>query len=93
MIRGKDGAEVEEPRAGLPARDAELATPDARMAELEEKLARYRELMGPTDPAEAAEGTIRAAWGTDVGENACHGSDAPETARNEIAYFFPGYEL
>lgn len=59
----------------------------------ENAIARYRELMGATDPAKAAEGTIRKAFGTNVGENAVHGSDAPETAQTEIRYFFPGYEL
>ena len=38
-------------------------------------------------------GTIRKRFGTDIGENACHGSDAPETAAFEVGYFFPGYEL
>jgi nucleoside-diphosphate kinase len=61
--------------------------------EAEDAIARYRELMGATDPAKAAEGTIRKAHGTNVGENAVHGSDAPETAKNEVAFFFPGYEL
>jgi nucleoside-diphosphate kinase len=56
-------------------------------------IARYRELMGATDPAKATDGTIRKAHGTNVGENAVHGSDAAETAQNEIRYFFPGYEL
>ncbi|MCZ7683489.1 MAG: nucleoside-diphosphate kinase [Sandaracinaceae bacterium] len=56
-------------------------------------IARYRELMGATDPAKAADGTIRKAHGSNVGENAVHGSDGPETAQNEIRYFFPGYEL
>ena len=56
-------------------------------------IARYRELMGATDPAKAADGTIRKAHGANVGENAVHGSDAPDTAQNEIRYFFPGYEL
>jgi nucleoside-diphosphate kinase len=55
-------------------------------------IARYRELMGATDPAKATDGTIRKAFGKDVGENAVHGSDAPETAQNEVRYFFPGYE-
>ena len=59
----------------------------------EDAIARYRELMGATDPAKAAEGTIRKAFGTNVGENAVHGSDGPETAASEIRYFFPGYEL
>lgn len=56
-------------------------------------IAKYREVMGATDPAKAAEGTIRKKYGGNVGENAVHGSDAPETARFETAYFFPGYEL
>jgi nucleoside-diphosphate kinase len=59
----------------------------------ENAIARYRELMGATDPAKAAEGTIRKAFGTNVGENAVHGSDGPDTAQTEIRYFFPGYEL
>jgi len=52
----------------------------------------YRELMGPTDPTEAADNTIRKRYATSVVENAVHGSDAPETARFEINYFFPGFE-
>ncbi|MBK7401727.1 MAG: nucleoside-diphosphate kinase [Myxococcales bacterium] len=56
-------------------------------------IARYREVMGATDPAKAAEGTIRKRLGANVGENACHGSDAPETAKFEIGYFFPGFEV
>lgn len=59
----------------------------------EDAIARYRELMGATDPAKAADATIRKAYGSNVGENAVHGSDGPETAQNEIRYFFPGYEL
>jgi nucleoside-diphosphate kinase len=59
----------------------------------ENAIARYRELMGATDPAKATDGTIRKAHGANVGENAVHGSDAPETAQNEIRYFFPGYEV
>jgi len=56
-------------------------------------IAKYRDVMGATDPAKAAEGTLRKKFGSNVGENATHGSDAPETARFEIAYFFPGHEL
>lgn len=52
-----------------------------------------RDVMGATDPAKAEEGTIRKAHGSNVGENAIHGSDAPETAREEIAYFFAGCDL
>jgi nucleoside-diphosphate kinase len=59
----------------------------------ENAIAKYRDVMGATDPAKAAEGTIRKKHGSNVGENAVHGSDAPETARFEISYFFPGYEL
>jgi nucleoside-diphosphate kinase len=56
-------------------------------------IARWRELMGATDPAKAATGTIRKDLGQDVEKNAVHGSDAPETAANEIAFFFSGLEL
>ena len=49
--------------------------------------------MGATNPAEAAPGTIRAAFAESVGENSVHGSDAPETAAVEISYFFAGLEL
>ena len=54
---------------------------------------RWRDLMGATNPAEAAEGTLRKEFGTSIGENATHGSDAPETAAFEIPYFFSGLEL
>jgi nucleoside-diphosphate kinase len=59
----------------------------------ENAIARWRELMGSTNPANAAEGTIRRLYGTTVQFNACHGSDAPETARQEVAFFFSGAEL
>ncbi|MCA9530866.1 MAG: nucleoside-diphosphate kinase [Myxococcales bacterium] len=54
---------------------------------------RYRDLMGATNPAEAAEGTIRKRYAKDIGENAVHGSDSADNAKIEVAYFFPGYEL
>jgi len=54
---------------------------------------RWRDLMGATDPAKAASGTIRKDFGQNVEQNATHGSDAPETAANEIAFFFRGLEL
>jgi nucleoside-diphosphate kinase len=54
---------------------------------------RWRDLMGATDPAKAAPGTLRAEFGGSIGENATHGSDAPETAAFEIGYFFSGVEL
>lgn len=59
----------------------------------ENAIAKYREVMGATDPAKAAPGTIRKKYGANIGENACHGSDGAETAAVEIAYFFPGYQL
>ena len=54
---------------------------------------RWRDLMGPTDSKKAPKGTVRGEFGTDVEKNASHGSDAPETARAEVAFFFPGVEL
>lgn len=56
-------------------------------------IARYRELMGPTDSRKAPPGTIRAKYGTDLEQNAVHGSDGPDTARFELGYFFAGVEL
>lgn len=56
-------------------------------------VARYRALMGATNPDDAEEGTIRKAYGTDVGENACHGSDSVENGLIEVGYFFPEYLL
>lgn len=56
-------------------------------------IAKLRELMGATDPAKAAAGTIRKDFAASIESNAIHGSDAPETARFEISYFFPGIEL
>ena len=52
-------------------------------------IAEWRNLMGATDPVKASEGTIRKLFGTNIGSNAAHGSDAPETARLELAQFFP----
>ena len=59
----------------------------------EDAIKRWRDLMGPTDSKKAPPGTVRGEFGTDVEQNASHGSDAPETARSEIAFFFPGVEL
>jgi len=56
-------------------------------------IARNRELMGPTDSTQAPAGTIRGDFGTDIERNAVHGSDAPATARVEIAYFFHAGEI
>ena len=54
---------------------------------------RYRDLMGATNPANAAEGTIRKRYAKSIDANSVHGSDAPETARDEIAYFFSALEI
>lgn len=59
----------------------------------EDAIKKNRELMGATDSSKAAPGTIRAAHGTDIERNAVHGSDAPDTAKFEIGYFFPGVAL
>ena len=61
--------------------------------EAESAISRWRETMGATDPAKAAPGTIRNTFGTSIQNNCTHGSDAPETARFEIGYFFAGMEL
>jgi nucleoside-diphosphate kinase len=61
--------------------------------EAEGAIKAWRDLMGATDPAKAAAGTLRAEFGSSIGENATHGSDAPETAAYEIGYFFAGVEL
>jgi nucleoside-diphosphate kinase len=56
-------------------------------------ISKWRNLMGATDPKKAAPGTIRAEFGLDVEQNSTHGSDAPETAAQEINFFFPTREL
>jgi nucleoside-diphosphate kinase len=61
--------------------------------ESENAVAKWRETIGATDPAEAAEGTIRKLYAESKGKNAVHGSDADETAAAEIAFFFSGTEL
>ncbi|GGD41789.1 nucleoside-diphosphate kinase [Sinisalibacter lacisalsi] len=64
-----------------------------QVLEGENAIAKYREVMGATDPDEAADGTIRKDFALSKGENSVHGSDAPETAAEEIAYFFAGLDL
>ena len=64
-----------------------------QVLEGEGAIAKNREVMGATNPADAAPGTIRAEFAQSMGENSVHGSDAPETAAIEIAYFFSGLEL
>jgi nucleoside-diphosphate kinase len=62
-----------------------LEAPDA--------IRKWRDLMGATDPAKAADGTLRKEFGASIDNNATHGSDAPETAEFELGYFFRGMEL
>ena len=64
-----------------------------QVLEGENAIAKYREIMGATDPAKAAPGTIRKLHAKSLGENSVHGSDAPETAQQEIAQFFSGNEI
>jgi nucleoside-diphosphate kinase len=64
-----------------------------QVLEGEDAIAKNREVMGATNPAEADEGTIRKEFALSIGENSVHGSDAPETAAEEIAFFFSGLEL
>ena len=64
-----------------------------QVLEGESAIARNREIMGATDPKKAAPGTIRAEFALSIGENSVHGSDGPETAREEIAYFFAGSDI
>jgi nucleoside-diphosphate kinase len=64
-----------------------------QVLEGDNSIAKNRELMGATDPKKAAKGTIRADFAQSIDANAVHGSDAPETARMEIAYFFAAYEV
>ena len=64
-----------------------------QVLEGENAILRNRELMGATNPAEADAGTIRKEFAISLGENSVHGSDAAETAAEEIAYFFSGLEL
>lgn len=64
-----------------------------QVLEGEDAIARYREVMGATNPANAAEGTIRKEYAESIEANSVHGSDAPETAQEEIAYFFKNEEI
>ena len=65
----------------------------AMVLEAEGGIARWRDTMGATDPAKAAPGTIRRDFGASIQNNCAHGSDAPDTAAFEIAYFFSAHEL
>jgi len=64
-----------------------------QVLEGENAIAKYRKIMGATDPAKAAPGTIRKVYAESVGENSVHGSDAPDTAQQEIAQFFSGNDI
>jgi nucleoside-diphosphate kinase len=64
-----------------------------QVLEGEGAIAKYRDVMGATDPKKAAEGTIRKVHALSIGENSVHGSDAPDTAAKEIAQFFAGNEI
>jgi nucleoside-diphosphate kinase len=64
-----------------------------QVLEGEDAIAKYRDLMGATDPAKAAPGTIRKIYAKSIGENSVHGSDAAETAVKEIGQFFAGNEI
>ncbi|NJO54833.1 MAG: nucleoside-diphosphate kinase [Bacteroidales bacterium] len=64
-----------------------------QVLEGEGAVAKYREIMGATNPANAAEGTIRKLYAESIGENSVHGSDSPENAAIEIAQFFSGNEI
>ena len=64
-----------------------------QVLEGENAIAKNREVMGATNPAEAADGTIRKEYALSIGENSVHGSDGPDTAKEEIAFFFSGLEL
>ena len=65
----------------------------AQVLEGEDAVAKNREVMGATNPADAAEGTIRKEFALSIGENSVHGSDSDENAATEIAFFFSGLEI
>ncbi|MBV9971415.1 MAG: nucleoside-diphosphate kinase [Xanthobacteraceae bacterium] len=64
-----------------------------QVLEGENAIGKYRDIMGATDPAKAAPGTIRKVHAKSIGENSVHGSDAPDTAAKEIAQFFAGNDI
>jgi len=64
-----------------------------QVLEGESAIQKNRDLMGATDPKKAAKGTIRADFADSIDANAVHGSDSPETAANEVAYFFPALDV
>ena len=86
---------VHRERPFFPSLTAFMASGPAIVMALEapDAIKKWRTLMGATDPAKADPGTIRKQFASSIGENATHGSDAPETAAFEIGYFFAGMEL
>ena len=64
-----------------------------QILEADDAVAKYREVMGATNPADAAEGTIRAEFAESIGANSVHGSDSAENAAIETAFFFSGIEI
>ncbi len=87
------GVHRERPFFGELTQQMSAAPVVVQVLEGEDAIARYREVMGATNPANAAEGTIRKQFALSVGENSVHGSDAPETAAIEIAQWFSGNEI
>ncbi len=87
--------EVHRPRPFYASLCAYMSSGPVVVAVLEGEgaIARWRDLMGATDPAKAAAGTMRKQFGIDVEQNAVHGSDAPETAAREIPFFFSALEI
>jgi len=78
----------------IEARPTQVRRPIVALAlEKENAIADLRKLMGATNPANAEEGTIRKKWASSIEYNAIHGSDAEDTARFELSFFFAGYEL
>ena len=100
LARGEYAAEgadvrfVSSPRPGDAARNVMVSGPVVvQVLEGDNAVAKNRDLMGATDPKKAAPGTIRADFADSIDANAVHGSDAPETAAVEVAFFFPGMNV
>ena len=78
---------------GASTNTPEVAEGCKKMADLVHAINGYRKLMGATNPEKAEEGTLRKKYAESMSHNAVHGSDAPETAAVEVAFFFPGCDL
>ena len=90
---GFHGLEVLQSMVEARGEAGETGIARVQVLEGDNAIQKNREVMGATNPADAAPGTVRAEFAESVGENSVHGSDAPETAAVEIAYFFSGLEL